>query len=157
MRSCLQRCSHVRTPESTARARTCAGRTRKQFPFDQIWMIEDDAKNDCKAYIKFVKDDLYVHDALVAVGGQRDYAREQSVLRVCGCACARVYMFRCTRACVYLFSWTRDRHSFSITNSFVVTAVTFPSPDIRELFCHILNHFISSSIKYKSGKLSWKV
>jgi hypothetical protein len=49
---------------------------RKQFPLEQIWMVQDDFKNDCKIFIKFVKKNLYgVDDVLIAAGGQRDYSR----------------------------------------------------------------------------------
>jgi hypothetical protein len=45
---------------------------RKQFPLEQIWMVQDDFKNDCKIFIKFVKKNLYgVDDVLIATGGQR--------------------------------------------------------------------------------------
>jgi hypothetical protein len=49
---------------------------RKQLPFEQIEMMQDDVKNDCKIFIKFVRKDLYgVDDVLIAAGGQRDYSR----------------------------------------------------------------------------------
>ena len=49
------------------------GRTRKQFPFDQISVIEESTDLPNLVFIKFIKDDLVEDGLHIASGGQRDY------------------------------------------------------------------------------------
>ena len=49
------------------------GRTRKQFPLEQILLIEEHPKKASTLIVKFIKNDLFVNGVVVATGGQRDY------------------------------------------------------------------------------------
>ena len=52
---------------------TVHGRVRKQFPFDQISVVEESAEAPTVAIIKFIADDLVEDGLVVAEGGQRNY------------------------------------------------------------------------------------
>jgi hypothetical protein len=69
---------------------------------------------------------------------------------VCGCAYACICLHVCIRVHAHAPVFSLDKASFLHT-------VTFPSPEIRELFSGILNHFISSSMRYRQGTISFQV
>lgn len=52
---------------------TIHGRTRKQFPMEQIEQIICNPKHQQKVTVKFIKNDLLRNGIVVATGNQRDY------------------------------------------------------------------------------------
>ena len=55
------------------RNETVHGRVRKQFPFDQISVVEESAEAPTVAIVKFIADDLMEGGLVLAQGGQREY------------------------------------------------------------------------------------